>query len=45
MYIAIVCSPGCAVINFKINLSNQAVFLHDKNSRQKFKYLENEKRF
>ena len=34
MYIAIVCYPGCEVINFEITfVSNQVVFLHD----QKFK--------
>ena len=28
--------PVCDVINFEINVSNQAVFLHDKKSGQKF---------
>ena len=47
MCIAIVCSPGCDVINFEISL----IFLikpfscMTKKSRQKFKYLENEKSF
>ena len=46
-YIAIVCLPVCDVKNFKFNL----IFLiksfvyKTKNSRQKFKYLENEKSF
>ena len=36
MYITIVCSPGCDVMDFEINLSNRAVFSkwsksHDKN--------------
>ena len=44
MWIAIDCFPGYDVINFEINL----IFLMKpfvnviKNSRQKFKYLENE---
>ena len=47
MCIAIVCQPGCDVINFKIDL----IFLIDlflymtKKSRQKLKYLKNEKSF
>ena len=47
MWIAIVCLPCCDVINFKINL----IFLikpflyMTKKSRQKLKYLENEKSF
>ena len=40
MCVAIVCFPGCDVINFEINL----IFLI-KLLRQKFKYLENEKNF
>ena len=39
--IAIVCFPGCGVTNVQIKL-----FIYmNKNSRQKFKYLENRKRF
>ena len=47
MCIAIVCWPGCDAIDFKINL----IFLikpfsyKTKKSRQKIKYLENEKSF
>ena len=43
MCIAFVCFPGCDVMKFEINLSNQAAM--SKKSRQKFKYLENEKSF
>ena len=43
MCIAIVCFPGCYVINFKINLANQAVFLRDQKIKTKFKFIENEK--
>ena len=47
MSVVILCQPGCDVINFEINLlSNQAGFFYlPKKSRQKFKYLENEKSF
>ena len=44
MYIAVVCFPGCDLINLEINL----IFLikpflfMTKKSRQKFKYIENE---
>ena len=47
MCIAIVCQLGCDVINFKIDL----IFLIElflymtKKSRQKLKYLKNEKSF
>ena len=46
-YIAIDCFPGCDVINFEINLASLIKpFLYmAKKSRQKFKYLENEKSF
>ena len=41
MYIAIVCFPGCDVMNFEIK-----PFLYmTKKSIQKLKYLENEKSF
>ena len=40
MCIAIVCYPGCDVINYEMNL----IFLIKK-SRQKLKYLESEKSF
>ena len=45
--IVIVCSTGCAVINFEINLIFliKALFLYDQKSTQKFKNLENEKSF
>ena len=45
--IAIVCFPGCDVINFEINftfLINPLSFLTKKSS-QKFKHLENENSF
>ena len=47
MYIAIVCYPGYDVINLKINLTFliKPFFYMTKKSRQKFKYLENEKSF
>ena len=47
MFIAIVCFPGCDVIDFEINLIFQIkpFFYKTKTSRQKFKYLKNEKRF
>ena len=45
MCIAMVFFRGFHVINFeiKLNLSNQAVFLHDQKAKVKFKYLENKK--
>ena len=45
--IAIISFPGCDVINFEINLICliKPFFYKTKNSRQKFKYLENEKSF
>ena len=45
MCIGIVCSPGCDVINFEINLlfPVKSFFYMTKRSRHKFKYLENEK--
>ena len=47
MCIAIVCLPGCNDKNFKINLILLIKpFLYmNKKSRQKLKYLENEKSF
>ena len=47
MCIAIVCSQDCGFINFKINLIFLIkTFLYmTKKSRQKLKYLENEKSF
>ena len=46
MCIVIICFPGCDVINFEINhilLIKPFLFLYmSKNSRQKFKYLQNE---
>ena len=47
MCIAIVCFPDCDVINFEINLIFliRLFFSLTKKSRQKFKYLENEKSF
>ena len=47
MCIAIVCFPGCNVTNFEINLIFliKWFFYMTKNSRQKFEYLGNEKRF
>ena len=47
MCIAIVCWPSCDVINFEINLIFliKPFFNITENSRQKFKYLENEKNF
>ena len=44
MCILIVCKPGCDVIIFDINLI-KLFFLHDKKSKQKFKFPENEKSF
>ena len=47
MCIALVCQPGCDVMNFEINL----IFLFKpllymtKNAKQKFNYLKNEKSF
>ena len=43
---AIVCFPGCDVINFEINLISliKPFFYMTKKSRQKFKYLENVKK-
>ena len=47
MCIAIICQPSCDVIDFEINLIFQikAFSYMTKKSRQKFKYLENEKSF
>ena len=47
MCIVIVCSTGCGVINFEINLIFliKPLFLYDQKSIQKFKNLENEKTF
>ena len=45
MCIAINCFPGCDVINFEINPIFLAKPFFYKKSRQKFKYLENEKNF
>ena len=47
MCIAIVCFPGCDVITFEINLIVliKPFYYMTKKSRQKFKYLENEKSF
>ena len=47
IYIAIVCWPGCNGMNFEINLIFLIkAFLHvTKKSKQKLKYLENEKIF
>ena len=47
MCIAIVCQPGCDIINFEINLTSliKQFFLHDQKVKTKFKYLENEKSF
>ena len=44
---AIVCFPGCDVINFEINLILliKPFFYLTQKSRQKFKYLENKKSF
>ena len=35
MCVVIICLPVDDVINFEINLSYQAVFLHDQNSKDK----------
>ena len=45
--IVIVCQLGCDVINFEFNLILiiKPFFYMTKKSRQKLKYLENEKRF
>ena len=47
MCISVVCSPGCGVINFGINLIFliKPFFYMTKKSRQKFNYFENEKNF
>ena len=47
MRIAIVCFPSCNVINFEINLVLQIkpFFYMTKKLRQKFKYLQNKKKF
>ena len=47
MCIAIVCQPGCDVMNSGINLVFQSkpFFYMTKNARQRFKHLENEKSF
>ena len=46
MYIAIVCFPGCNVINVEINLTFliKLFFYIIKMPGQKFEYLENEKK-
>ena len=46
MRIAIVCFSGCDVINFEVNLIFliKSFFCMTKMSRQKFKYIENEKK-
>ena len=45
MFIALVWFPGCDIINFEINLIFliKLFFYMSKNSRQKFKYLKNDK--
>ena len=45
--VAVLCFPGCDVLNFEINLIFliKSFFLHDQEPRQNFKYLENEKSF
>ena len=47
MYIATICFPGRGVMNFEISLIFliKLFFCITKKSRQKFKYLENEKSF
>ena len=47
MYIAIICWPGCYVINFEINLMFliKPFFYLTKKSKVELKYLENEKSF
>ena len=47
MCIAIVCYPGCDVMDFEINLIIliKPFFYMRKKSRQKLRYLENEKSF
>ena len=47
MYIAIVCFTCFEVVNFEINLTFliKLFFYMTKNANQKFKYLENQKRF
>ena len=47
MCIAIVCFPGCGIINFEISLIFliKPFFYLTKKSRQKFKYLDNKKSF
>ena len=45
MCIVIICLPLLDVIKYEIDLSYQAVFLHDQKIRTKFKYRENEKSF
>ena len=47
MSVAIVCQPGCDVINFEINLIFliKPFFDMSEHSRQKCKYLEKEKSF
>ena len=47
MCIAVVCFPGCEVINFEINLIFliKPFFYMAKKPREKFKYLENKKSF
>ena len=44
---AVVCFPGCGVTDFEINhiILTKPFFYMTKKSRQKFQYLENEKRF
>ena len=45
MFIAIVCYPGCDVMDLKINLIFliEPFVLHDNNAWQKLKYLDNKK--
>ena len=47
MCIAIICFPGCDDLDFEINLIFliNLLFYMTEMSRQKFKYLENEKDF
>ena len=47
MYIAIVCLPGCDVVNFEIKFIFliKRFFYMTKNSRQKSKYFENQNKF
>ena len=47
MCIAVVCFPGCDIINFEINIIFliKPLFYMTKRPRQKFKYLKNKKSF